>query len=60
MLTFEMGALLRKRYDDFLGPYYDAGERNNTFYYIFQCSLIVKLPAENDLVRVVPDNSALS
>ncbi|XP_030033092.1 venom acid phosphatase Acph-1 isoform X2 [Manduca sexta] len=24
MLTFEMGALLRKRYDDFLGPYYDA------------------------------------
>lgn len=24
MLTFEMGALLRKRYDDFLGPYYES------------------------------------
>lgn len=24
MLTFEMGALLRKRYNDFLGPLYDA------------------------------------
>ncbi|XP_013200568.1 venom acid phosphatase Acph-1 [Amyelois transitella] len=24
MLTFEMGALLRKRYDQFLGPYYEA------------------------------------
>ncbi|KAJ0181702.1 hypothetical protein K1T71_002424 [Dendrolimus kikuchii] len=27
MLTFEMGALLRKRYNDFLGPYY---EENNS------------------------------
>ncbi|CAB3249801.1 unnamed protein product [Arctia plantaginis] len=24
MLTFEMGALLRKRYDEFLGPYYQS------------------------------------
>ncbi|XP_047545206.1 venom acid phosphatase Acph-1-like isoform X1 [Vanessa atalanta] len=24
LLTFEMGALLRKRYNDFLGPYYEA------------------------------------
>ncbi|KAF9412310.1 hypothetical protein HW555_009148 [Spodoptera exigua] len=24
MLTFEMGALLRKRYDEFLGPYYES------------------------------------
>ncbi|CAH2104857.1 unnamed protein product [Euphydryas editha] len=26
LLTFEMGALLRKRYNDFLGPYYEAGK----------------------------------
>lgn len=25
MLTFEMGALLRKRYNEFLGPYYQSG-----------------------------------
>ncbi|CAK1603365.1 unnamed protein product [Parnassius mnemosyne] len=26
MATFEMGALLRKRYNEFLGPYYDDGK----------------------------------
>lgn len=29
MLTFEMGALLRKRYDEFLGPYYESGNYFN-------------------------------
>lgn len=33
MLTFEMGALLRKRYDEFLGPYYQNG--NLLFYYLW-------------------------
>lgn len=35
MLTFEMGALLRKRYNDFLGPYYE--ESNSNFEIIVTC-----------------------
>lgn len=32
MATFEMGALLRKRYNEFLGPYYEEGK--GLFHYL--------------------------
>lgn len=37
MLTFEMGALLRKRYNEFLGPYYQSG---NYFNILLKLSII--------------------
>lgn len=54
MLTYEMGALLRKRYDEFLGPYYDAGF---LVFRLYVCGYRFDQTDKHVYITMIPENS---